>query len=794
MAKSDGQVIIDTLIDTKGFGKGITNMSSQLGKLTGVVRKLGTAIGVAFSVAALVSFGKEAIQLGSDLQEVQNVVDVTFGDMSGEIEKFAQNAATQFGLSELAAKKYSSTTGAMLKSMGFATEQALVMSTELAGLAGDMASFYNIDVDEAFEKIRSGISGEMEPLRRLGIVLSVANLEQYALTQGITKSYNAMTQQEQALLRYNYLLSVTADAQGDFSRTSESWANQTRILSLQFESLKATIGQGLINALLPVIQVINTILAGLQKVANAFLQLTRLLFGDAGSSSAGQAAESAEELASGYGSAADSAEDMAGSTAKAAKEAQKMLAPFDEITRLNENNSSAGGRAGSSGGYGGGLAGGIDLGDYPITGNIIDEISPKVQAIADKIKAFLEPLKNIDFGPLRKSISTLGSVFKDLGKVISKSLEWAWFNILVPLSEWTIEEFAPAVVELLASAFSMLTQILEPLIAGFQILFEKMQPIFSWIGDTVIFILQQVGMLFQEIGAVFAEKGPQIEQIFTSIGNTISAVWSVSKPILTDIKTFIGKLFSEIVGVIGDAIGIAIDILDGLLKFISGLFTDDWSTAWEGIVEIFSTIWDTICGIASSVWGTLTAIFTMIGNMIKGIWNGVKTTTVDIWNSIVEFLKAPINAIIGFINGLVSGICSGLNAVIKLLNKLSISIPDWIPGIGGKTLGFNIGLLTAPQIPYLASGAVIPPNAPFMAVLGDQRHGTNVEAPLSTIQEAVAVVMEDMVQSNLSGHEATVSVLQEILQAILGIEIGDTVIGQATARYNQKMAIVRGLT
>lgn len=112
--------------------------------------------------------------------------------------------------------------------------------------------------------------------------------------------------------------------------------------------------------------------------------------------------------------------------------------------------------------------------------------------------------------------------------------------------------------------------------------------------------------------------------------------------------------------------------------------------------------------------------------------------------------------------------------------------------MGGKTLGFNIGLLTAPQIPYLASGAVIPPNAPFMAVLGDQRHGTNVEAPLSTIQEAVAVVMEDIVQSNLAGHEATVSVLQEILQAILGIEIGDTVIGQATARYNQKMAIVRG--
>lgn len=139
----------------------------------------------------------------------------------------------------------------MLKSMGLTTDSVLDMSTKITELAGDLASFYNLDVDDAFTKIRSGMSGETEPLKQLGINMSVANLEAYALSKGITTSYQKMSQSNQALLRYNYLLSVTADAQGDFSRTSDSWANQVKILQLNFDSLKASVGQLLITALTP---------------------------------------------------------------------------------------------------------------------------------------------------------------------------------------------------------------------------------------------------------------------------------------------------------------------------------------------------------------------------------------------------------------------------------------------------------------------------------------------------------------------------------------------------------------
>ena len=189
-----------------------------------------------------------SVKLASDLTEVQNVVDVTFGKNKNAdtINDWAKNAASAFGLSELQAKKFNGTMGAMLKSMGLSDDAVLDMSTSMTGLAGDFASFYNLPIEEAFQKIRSGISGETEPLKELGINMSVANLEAYALSQGIDKSYNSMTQAEQAALRYNYLMAASADAQGDFARTNDTLANQLRIAQLEVQNLGGAIGMSLL--------------------------------------------------------------------------------------------------------------------------------------------------------------------------------------------------------------------------------------------------------------------------------------------------------------------------------------------------------------------------------------------------------------------------------------------------------------------------------------------------------------------------------------------------------------------
>ena len=230
------------------------SLSSSFGK---AAAGAATVLGAVAAVA--IKFGKEAVEAASDLQEVQNVVDVTFGDSSKAVDKWAKEAGKNYGLTETAAKRYASTIGAMLKSQGVSGSDVLTVSENIAGLAADMASFYNLDFDTAFEKLRSGISGETEPLKQLGINMSAANLEAFRMEQGITKSYNAMSQSEQTLLRYKYLMKATADAQGDFARTSDSFANATRRISTSWETIK-TIGGGFL------LEVIDPITAGLAEL------------------------------------------------------------------------------------------------------------------------------------------------------------------------------------------------------------------------------------------------------------------------------------------------------------------------------------------------------------------------------------------------------------------------------------------------------------------------------------------------------------------------------------------------
>lgn len=216
-----------TLGAIKRVGSGITSALSQIGKSTNGINRvqLGlsnlwrTAIG--FQIGqGLLSFGKSMFTLGSDITEVENVVNVAFGSMSNKAYEFAQTAKEQFGLSELSALKYSGTMMAILNSSGVDQSAAAEMSTTLSGLAGDLASFYNIAQDDAWSKIMSAMAGEVEPMRRLGVSMTVANMEAYALSQGIDKSWQSMTQAEQAMLRYNYMMDATAQQQGDFARTS----------------------------------------------------------------------------------------------------------------------------------------------------------------------------------------------------------------------------------------------------------------------------------------------------------------------------------------------------------------------------------------------------------------------------------------------------------------------------------------------------------------------------------------------------------------------------------------------
>ena len=292
---ADGSIILDTSIDTSGITKGAKKIKPEVERATKSTKDLGnefeqvgkkgkqsfkeiddglnnlqsalgdiaSTIGLSFGLDSLIDFGKEAIGLASDIQEVQNVVDTSFGEMAGQVEEFAQTSIDSFGMSELTAKQTAGRFMSMSTALGLAQDQAADMALTVTGLTGDMASFYNVSQDVASTALASIWTGETESLKQFGIVMTQTNLEAYALSQGINKTWNEMTQAEQVQLRYNYVMEQTALAQGDFEKTQDSWANQQRILKESTDALAASIGQGLMESLTPLQGIIVDIVQSL---------------------------------------------------------------------------------------------------------------------------------------------------------------------------------------------------------------------------------------------------------------------------------------------------------------------------------------------------------------------------------------------------------------------------------------------------------------------------------------------------------------------------------------------------
>ena len=277
---------------------------------------------------------------------------------------------------------------------------------------------------------------------------------------------------------------------------------------------------------------------------------------------------------------------------------------------------------------------------------------------------------------------------------------------------------------------------------------------------------------------------------------------------------WLGSIVASIVSTIGLWPALLIAAIVALFAALVAVIVSNWedicdwfSGKWDDFVAGWNDFWDSVAFCAQEWWKSVTTEWTNFWNGIvdkfnalksglsqawDAFWTGLSDRVGDIWNGIVNTVKGAVNSLIGFINGMISAVVGGLNSAIDALNSLSVDIPDWVPVVGGNRLGFSIGHVTAPQIPYLAQGTVIPANREFLAVLGDQSHGTNVEAPLDTIKQAVAEVMEDLQAGQMAGFEAVVSVLREILSAVYGIELTDEDVGHAVQRWQRKQAIATG--
>lgn len=863
MARADGSVIIDTKLNTAGFSTGAANLKTQFSGLTKAAGKLGAVIAAAFSVRAIVNFGKEAMELGSDLQEVQNVVDVTFTTMSDRVNEFAENAMKTAGLSETMAKRYVGTFGAMAKSFSFTEEEAFNMSTALTQMAGDVASFYNITQDEAYTKLKSVFTGETESLKDLGVVMTQTALDDYAMRKGLKKTTSQMSEQEKVALRYQFVLDQLSTASGDFIRTQDGWANQTRILKLQVDQLKATIGQGLINALTPAIKVINELVLRLRDAAEAFRDFTAAIFGDAGGAS------------SAIGSAADSTEDLGDAIEEAGKKAKKALAPFDEIIRIGE--AVAGVENGNATG-----AGSSTTITAPVIGGSSEEITedtlaPGLSDAVDGIMEKLEPLQNIDFSNLQGSVSGLQEAFSDFAKVISGKAEtayknvllplskwtieegapksvdalsnsfravsaliddldfqpatdsvsglmgafvsltdtlstefsWAWDDIFVPLSKWVIEEGAPASVDALRSAFETLETAVKPVSDGMETLWEEAKPFVEWAGDKGSELLGEMETKFNDLGVAIEEANPDIVDAFEEIGTAIGNMWVAAEPILEDMY----ETSENVAGInfegLTDQVGIAAEKFSGLATIIAGITENDLGKAWGGLQDALSACKEE----TDNLWKSL-------GDVAEALGIIGKDKSMDALKSSVKNAAGSMNIFRDASKGAVGGVKSMADTAQKASEALASArseakslweymqsvwsssgfakIKEWIDSLisssnfSGAASGAISGALAVPtalSLPHLASGTVIPPRAPFMAVLGDQKNGTNIEAPLSTIEDALENVLARRGSMN---DQQVVALLQSILEAVYGIQIGDDAIAAAVNRHNRKMNVARG--
>lgn len=593
---SAGQIDLDLNLNHRAFNQ-------QLSGIQRTAQKAGKLLAGAFAVKKLVDFSRRCIQLGSDLSEVQNVVDVTFPRMAKKVDAFAKEAITSFGLSETMAKQFTGTLGAMAKSFGFGEKAAYEMSSTLTGLAGDVASFYNLDQQEAYTKLKAVFTGETEVLKDLGVVMTQSALDAYAMANGYGKTTQKMSEMEKVALRYAFVQDKLSAASGDFLRTADGWANQVRVLTLQFDSLRATIGQGLINVLTPVIQVINTLIGKLMSLANAFRAFTELLTGKkSGGGGVKAASGDLAKLKSDADKAGAAVGGIGGAAGKAAKAVKGVSTGIDELNIIRPPSEGAGGGSGSGGSGGGYEADDFDMGELDTE---VDALEGRYAALLDRFQE-LQGLFAKGFKIGAGDLSVLDSIKKHLSG-IQKSIEGIFFDKEV---KEAIKRFVDTMVQSLGqvvgSLFSIGATIADNLLGGID-----------------LYLSQNVQQIKEYLISVFDIRS----DIFTILAGFISAVAEVfsvfrtpeAKQITADL---IGIFTSAFMGVTELVAKFARDVLD----LLTGPFVDNKEKIKSALEETLKVIEPVFARIKTLVDDTFAGINKLydehISPMIKSFRDG----------------------------------------------------------------------------------------------------------------------------------------------------------------------------
>lgn len=681
LSNVSNDIVKETEKTNDSISKQMTVMSKNATKnASGFIRTIRKKLVAAFGTVATGAFIKSCIEVGSNVTEVQNVVDTAFKDLSWQADQWASNAMTNFGLSELSAKKYMGVFGQMSNAMGITGKAALDMAENVTGLTGDVASFYNLGTDEAYTKLKSIWTGETETLKDLGVIMTQTNLDQYALNNGFGKTTAKMTEQEKVMLRYQYVTSALSNATGDFVKTQDSWANQTRILSLRFEQLKASLGKGFIALFTPILRGFNSLLAGLQKLADGFASFVQMLTGADISSSMGSISADIAGIGDDAGGAADNVSGIGDAAKKTAKDIEKSLAGFDQINKLTEptdDSSSSGSGTDSTSGIGS-----VDL--VPDVSGSTANVSSAISDMADKVKKALEPLKAISFDNLVSSLDNLKRAVQPLTEKLFSGLEWAYYNVLVPLASWYIEDLIPTYINTLADAFELLNTVLDVFNPVFESAWDNFfKPIAEWTGGIVVDVINSIGDAFLLVAGYLKEHETDVKDwtdlyitpFFKTITDFIMELYDLIKNVIGFVIDLLGPSFDEIVAIISGAISAitkivtgVLDILKGVIEFLNGIFTGDIDKCMQGIKDI-------IKGCLEAIWGIIKVIVSLIVNLVKG--------TVDIVINLLKDIFTVIGNILSSIKSVFDKVLMAIfNAVISVIDGIKDALWNIVDFVG----------------------------------------------------------------------------------------------------------------
>jgi hypothetical protein len=702
-----GEVRIKTRLDAAGINSGLSKVTAMMGKLAVVV-------GVAFSAQAIINFSKAAVEAASKSETAWAglgfVLDANNRSIT-EAKGFLQDY-TSDGLVPLtdAIKAYQN-----MVMRGYDTAQI----EDMLRIMKDSAAFGRqgqFSMGEAIEKATQGLRMENSLLTdSVGIQTNVARMwDEYARSIGTTTNALTLAQKRQA--EYNGFMKEGGIFAGAAAKYANTYAGRVSQLGTAFYNLRVAVGNAIIPVLNQIIPVITKVINWFTRLFNIVGRVMNLLFGTN---------VSMNDTAQGAQDAADATGEMADNLEEANKAAKGSLAAFDKLNVLAQTEEGGG----APGEGGGGMP--MPVPDTEPTLGALDEMEERIRAFVERVKAF--------FAPLGEAFGRLGEALGKVGKAVKGAFERFFpggidFGPFIAL----VRDGVIFIIDLLAKAIEGFANWINENPDAFNVLLV----IFAGLAIAAIAVYAPALLVIAAVVALLAALG-WLANNWDLVKEKASEAWEIIK----EAWNKAGEWFKT-------------SVIDPVANFFKGLW-ESVSGFSAGLWEDIKKVWDVVSGwFQEHVTGPLVSLFTgdwdAVGSIISGTWDKVmelwrgandwftekvldpiKEGFTSVWEDISNVIKGVINGIIGFINGMISGIVGGINAVIGLLNKLNFKIPDWVPGLGGETFGFSIAELSAPQIPMLATGAVIPANAPFAAILGDQKHGTNIEAPESLLRDLI---------------------------------------------------------